>query len=198
MTEIVVCLIGKEGVGKSTLSNLACEQLNKDIKNVKTTVLSFATPVKELIKLIDGVDVFEDKTKRQKREYIVALAEGMKKVTNNRYVWADVLVSKALSFMHDNANEKYAGSVIIIDDMRFPEENQKLRTLACDHFVIFNIAGCKKDLMPHDKIKTKYNIDPGQTYVFDLINIHGYKEEAAMYITEEIKQLLTCKMIKMT
>ena len=68
MTEIVVCLIGKEGVGKSTLSNLACEQLNKDIKNVKTTVLSFATPVKELIILIDGIDVFEDKTKRQKRE----------------------------------------------------------------------------------------------------------------------------------
>lgn len=137
----IIALTGYKGVGKSTLAS----EIQKELlsRNIRSEIISYATPLKDLARLIteeyihnDGLFDSDKKEElllngKTPRDFIVDLSEKLMKPYFGDDIWIQDLENR-IYYLQKKAD------IIIIDDLRFNTEAEALKKYDCD---IFKISG---------------------------------------------------------
>lgn len=139
MRHVIIPIAGFARSGKDTLANAIYDHLAEDEPEMSAVVLKFADALKEGLQVsLDeaGVEVdcfTEDAVKKAAlRPLLVAYGEYCR--SQNPNVWVDKVVDNIKLWSEALSDEpETTGSVILIPDLRYANEYQKLEALCVKH-----------------------------------------------------------------
>ena len=157
----VVLIAGKKGSGKTTVANALKKELLKS--NIKSEVLSFATPIKEF--LIDGNILTESSAygdDKQKEERTKVKAHSLPKEIRKKYKWGldYTLSTRDVLQIFGNDICKMFNEFIWVDKMnkrinKVIKENNEIEIIIIDDFRFSSIETC----LPFNLLKVYLNLN---------------------------------------
>lgn len=159
---VIIGLAGPKGVGKSTYANQLIFDLHLTGHKEKVRIMSFASPLKEMLGCIVHKDYIEDKEKIipnlgvSARHCLQTLGTEWGRNTINSDIWINITKHRM---------EESDARIFIIDDVRFDNEAKMIRAMGGEVWKLFreNIGGSDNHISEagvSDNLITKHvNLD---------------------------------------